>query len=121
MVYAAWAMANQRRKCQDRHKTTSRMYASIKTKVALELSAMNSGQVSPTKGKKLTEETKRKMSISAAGRKPSPQAMEAVRLARTGVAPSNKGKPMTEEQKQKIRNAALARWSLKNSLVSNEC
>lgn len=110
MSHAVWAMANQKNKFQERHKVNSRTYEELKRENAKVLSELHKGRPGPNLGKKLSDETKQKMSMSAKNRPVSPQAREALIKARTGVPPSNKGKPMSQEQKEKMRISALRRW-----------
>ena len=58
------------------------------------------------KGKKLSQETKDKMSASRKGKKHSIEWCEKISL-------SNKGKKMSEEQKEKIRNSVKKSWELR--------
>jgi len=109
MWHALWKIVNQKRPMQDRYKISSQQYEIIKIANSVALRERNLGKVGPNKGKIFSEETKRKMSIAAQGRKPSPQATLAIIKSRKGVAPSNKGKPMSQEQKDKIRASMLKR------------
>ncbi len=110
MSHAIWAMANQQNKYQQRYKINSRTYENLKQENAKLLSEIFKGRPGPNAGKKLSDETKQKMSISAKKRPVSPQARAALVKARSGVPPSNKGKPMSQEQKEKMRISALRRW-----------
>ena len=109
MSYAIWLMINVNRGCQLRYKVTSRMYKSIKEKNSKLLSIANKGKLGIHSGKKFSNETKQKMSLSAVGRKPSLQAIEAAKKSRKGIPPSNKGKPMSQAQKDKIRLTILTK------------
>lgn len=109
MAHAAWAMANQQNQHQSRYKINSRKYEHLKREKVKLLSELHKGKIGPNRGKKLSEDTKLKMSLAAKGRQVSPQARAASIAARKGVAPSNKGKPMSNEQKDKLRTSALLR------------
>ena len=61
------------------------------------------------KGKKLSQETKDKMSASRKGKKHSIEWCEKISL-------SNKGKKMSEEQKEKIRNSVKKSWELRKKV-----
>lgn len=111
MSHAIWAMANQQNQYQQRYKVSSRTYEHLKSEKAKLLSELHKGRPGPNRGKKLSEETRLKMSLAAKGRPVSPQAREALIASRKGIAPSNKGKPMSAEQKEKMRQAALRRWA----------
>ena len=65
------------------------------------------------KGKKLSQETKDKMSASRKGKKHSIEWCEKISLSNKGKVPSNKGKKMSEEQKEKIRNSVKKSWELR--------
>jgi hypothetical protein len=121
MWHALWKIVNQKRPMQDRYKISSRQYEVIKIANSIALRERNLGKIGPNKGKKFSEETKQKMSLSAKGRKPSPQAVEALINSRKGKPPSNKGKPMSQEQKDKISASRLKRFaSLKNRIVNSK-
>ncbi len=68
------------------------------------------------RGKKHSEETKKKMSISRTnhnpfkGKKHSKETIEKMRLASTGKK-NNLGKKWSEEHKEKIRQSNLKRWA----------
>jgi hypothetical protein len=55
-------------------------------------------------GKRHSEETRKRMSISAAGRKPSSNAIARTIETRTG-------KPLSESTRKKMREAQLRRWA----------
>ena len=65
------------------------------------------------KGKKLSQETKDKMSASRKGKKHSIEWCEKISLSNKGKVPPNKGKKMSEEQKEKIRNSVKKSWELR--------
>ena len=68
------------------------------------------------KGKKLSQETKDKMSASRKGKKHSIEWCEKISLSNKGKVPSNKGKKMSEEQKEKIRNSVKKSWELRKKV-----
>ena len=111
MLYAAWAMSNQKRPTQERYTINSKTYENLRKQHSIISSISQKNKIGPNRGKKLSIETKEKMSKVAKGRKPTPQAIEAAIKSRKGIPPSNKGKPMSQEQKDKIRKAMLLRWS----------
>ena len=68
------------------------------------------------KGKKLSQETKDKMSASRKGKKHSIEWCEKISLSNKGKVSSNKGKKMSEEQKEKIRNSVKKNWELRKKV-----
>ena len=68
------------------------------------------------KGKKLSQETKDKMSASRKGKKHSIEWCEKISLSNKGKVPPNKGKKMSEEQKEKIRNSVKKSWELRKKV-----
>ena len=68
------------------------------------------------KGKKLSQETKDKMSAYHKGKKHSIEWCEKISLSNKGKVPPNKGKKMSEEQKEKIRNSLKKSWELRKKV-----
>ena len=68
------------------------------------------------KGKKLSQETKDKMSASRKGKKHSIEWCEKISLSNKGKVSPNKGKKMSEEQKEKIRNSVKKSWELRKKV-----
>lgn len=92
MVYALWGMANQKNKSQQRHKLTSRQYASIRKQVAEALSETRKGQTPWNKGIPQPQTVKDKISAALQG-KPS----------------KNKGRTISPEWREKLRQANLGK------------
>jgi len=125
MVHAAWAMTTLENEHQQRYKINSKSYEILRKQYA----KIRSEQMSGKTGRKLSEETKKKISKSHLGKKRSPMSDESkkklseslkgknigkIRTLEQRLAMSNrlKGKPgisHTEETKQKLREANLGK------------
>lgn len=72
----------------------------------------NRGKPSPNKGKKASEETRKKQSIAKLGKKRAPfkeETKEKIGAAKRGSNHPSYGKPLSNEHKEKLRNAFLGK------------
>jgi NUMOD3 motif len=127
MIYACWAMANQKRSDQDRYKINSRLYSMVKSQASINHKSFkhteeHKKRVSQRhKGKVITEETRKRMSDSAKKRKMSPEGFERFREAhktkqfkhteehKKKVSERHKGKTLSIESRKKISESQKAR------------
>jgi hypothetical protein len=101
LIYAAWAMVNNWRKCnRKKHKVSARVYEELKREWVIR--ANRSGTYH-------TEEAKQKMSEAAKGRIVSDDTKQKLSLIRRGEGNNFYGKTHSDESKQKMSQSAKNR------------
>ena len=79
------------------------------------------GKPSSRKGKRVSEETKRKISEANKGRCRTEEAKRKMSEAKKGKTPWNKGKHCSEETKKKLSEAVKRCWKLKEINLKKTC
>jgi hypothetical protein len=99
MDYALWLMINAENKSQQRYKVNSRIYDSLRTKLACTFSKQHTG-------KKMSEETKRKISETRKQKfKDGSLEIKVYTTTREKLSKTRKGIPRSQETKDKIGKA----------------
>lgn len=115
-IHAAWGMCNLKGTGQERYKTSSRIYESLRVKHAEALSKLYTGVKNSKKantgikngfyGKTHTEETKEKLRQARLGSKASAETKEKMKLSHQNRS------PVSEETRKKISEATKGRPGL---------
>lgn len=121
MWHAAWNMANQKRRYQDRCVVSSRIYEMIRAKNAVALLEANKGKPSKNKGRTITPEWREKLRQANLGKKRSIDSIQKQSTTMKGrkrtpeeckaISDGLKGREFTPEWRKKISDAAKARYS----------